>query len=198
MAQEIHDGSATAPGGAATSADLSNHVFSDPQDFLSTLKNNYSKIAQSDPSAIYKSDLILYADHGSDPRTKAAAEIALKHFDDLQAMPYAAAGWTNSKKEISPLDLKVDLQLMDKDSSAVEENHHFDRIYFEATYGLMAGIFGVGALASAEFPPLAIGFGALAAGGLYGIHNVSQDFDKQNQNAIDTMQKNIPTIKSWL
>lgn len=104
--------------------DLSHAVFANPVEFLTVLKNNYSKIDHATPGTpnlITKTDLKVYSEEGDDPQVRAAAKVAYLHFDELQelaGMP-AVNGRKendhtinhNSTKAISRSDLDIDLDM---------------------------------------------------------------------------------------
>jgi hypothetical protein len=61
---------------------LSQQVFSNPQDFLKTLRDDFPKLSYGN-DVITKQALQEYIAHGEDPKTKAAALIASDHFNTL-------------------------------------------------------------------------------------------------------------------
>lgn len=94
---------------------LSDAVFSNPIEFLTVLRDNYSRIVGPSEDSISKNDLLLCSENSSDQRLAAAAKIAYDHYDDLNAMPsdvnIQLGGNKSNTKGISRDDLTTDLDL---------------------------------------------------------------------------------------
>jgi hypothetical protein len=115
MAPQVNDSTTSPSHGSSESTGgvLSSQVFSNPQEFLQVLKADFPKIASSENGhmpVLTKNDLIIYAQSGDDPRGRAAAHIALDHFDDLYKM---STDWAHGEKipAISANDLDFDISL---------------------------------------------------------------------------------------
>jgi hypothetical protein len=171
MAKPVNDSTGSPPHSSSASADaaLSAYVFSNPQEFLQTLKNDFHKFGLPErrrldspgdaivgPDSITENDLIAYAHNGDDPKDRAAAQIAADHFDQLRRMSGSAA------LSITEDDLDVDMRLLQgRTTKEIAENVLGDGTLALVT-GITAAVSGTGAVLLSETPPVALGCGALA------------------------------------
>jgi len=73
----------------AASHNLSQEVFANPVDFLTTLKSTLPKANPDDPDNVSYRDLVAYAAGNVDPRGRAAAAIAAQHWPELRDLDNA-------------------------------------------------------------------------------------------------------------
>jgi hypothetical protein len=147
MPQEANDRSPSAPADASASSDLSSHVFSNPDAFIQTLREDFKQISHNSDT-LSRSDLQLYAEHGTDPRGKVAAQIAQEHYDELQSMMTKATWYPadNQTVGITDQDLKLDQQLMNSDASGIVHKDTDARTFEMGLQGMFT--VGCGALAA--------------------------------------------------
>lgn len=148
---------------------LSQHVFANPSDFLQTIENNFSKIAQTDPTFISKADLELYATTGKDEKTKAAARIAAEHYDELKSMhfsddllPLVDSGVKGNHKVLNYDEIEMDKKLYEgKMTSTTITRELRDGLFF----GVVGAAGAVGGVAGVLLnnPYIAIGAPVVAA-----------------------------------
>jgi hypothetical protein len=170
MGKPVNDstGSATHSSSASADATLSAYVFSNPQEFLQTLKNDFHKFGVSErarldspgdaivgPDAITENDLIVYAHSGVDPKDRAAAQIAADHFDQLRRMSGSTA------LSITEDDLDLDMRLLQGQTRKEIAEDVLGHGACAAVSAITAAIAGSGAVLLSESPPAALGFGAL-------------------------------------
>ena len=77
--------------GKMTSPEVSQVVFSNPQEFLQVIKADFARIEKAGAKQITKDDLQLYSQNGSDVKGRAAAAIAVKHYEQLQGIAHGSA-----------------------------------------------------------------------------------------------------------
>jgi hypothetical protein len=104
---------------ASSAAELSAQIFSDPKDFLNTLRSNFQEIAHGHDQ-ISALDLQDSATHGGSAKTRAAAKLALEHvqdFDKIRNQIYGTRGYKDGQF-ISKEDLDVAIDMNDHNTHA--------------------------------------------------------------------------------
>src|ERR1700679_2565731 len=163
---------------------LSKAMFENPVGFLSVLRARFSSIASLPGEEMTKNDLLIYSQNATnDPKGKAAAEIALSHFDQLTALTQEGRDLRLEKADGAPLyasidarDLQTDLDLyQNKVQSMVVWDEIFSGTVAAITTAATAGL-GTLTVASIECPPVSAAFAvatAISGAGLaYTVNNM--------------------------
>lgn len=143
-----------------TTAKLSTAVFDSPQEFLHVLRDLHKEIKNRDGDYATRQDYFYAAQHAKDPKQRAAAEIAGKHFDDIAKIDLILKADKSERQDvISSRDIEYAFKFL--------SGNYKPTLYWQQTKNIAAAAFGVGAAAAmgtltvlaAETPPLAIMFG---------------------------------------
>ena len=179
-------------------AALSNSVFNDPKEFLQILKDNHAEITQRGSEYATKQDFFYASEHATDPKLRAAAKIALNHFDEINAFDNVTRNDGNTGiHAIGKLDYERGLKYL-------SGNYKGDLYWQQAkniggTVGWAALTAAMGTLTavSVEIHPLAafMGLGAATMGGITGLYGYD-DYkypSMMHQRAADTRTR----LSSW-
>ena len=182
-----------APEAVQAHSALSQQVFSNPADFISTLQSHYNDIAP-DGAVITLPELELYAKNGSDPKTRAAASIAAANFDQLTSLPDSTFNYAQGMGGISDHDLKFDLDVATDNQSPVGDKQADDVRKALA----LSAVIAAAAVATAYYPPLGI-VGVPAVIGLsVAVGKEINNFSQESDNFQQQVQKANSTMGSWL
>jgi hypothetical protein len=178
---------------------LFDSVFTDPIDFLSTLKSVLPKANPGHPDDVSKADLVAYANNGDNAKDRAAAAVAAAHYDDLRKMPadlrplYQTPifGGLNANE----INFDIDMVKGNIQDDATKLRNHDWMVAAVNGAGSVASL--AGAAASVEVPPLAVLLaGVSVANAASGGYELSQA-----QGALDILradsQKDRQAIAAW-
>jgi hypothetical protein len=194
--REVGDSSAHAGNAQA----LSNQIFANPVDFLSTLKNDFKQISGGD-DAITKSQLEIYSEQGSDPKGRAAAALAAKNFDSLTHLGITEDTVLSGRGAIEKGDLDTDIAYAQGNLSSIKGND-IEQDVITGGSSAVVGAVGLVATALALESPVSVpgaiamgsftfSLGAAAAASVYGAFTAS--------GRIDTASQRVQSeIGSWI
>lgn len=177
---------------------LGNSVFNDPKEFLQILKEHHSEITQRGSEYATKQDFFYASEHASDPKLRAAAKIALNHFDEINAFDNVTRndGFTGISA-IGKLDYERGLNYLSGNYKSDLYWQQAKNIGGTAGWAALTAAMGTLTAVSVEIPPLAalLGLGAATMGGITGLYG----YDAYNypsmmhQRAADTKNR----LSSW-
>ena len=151
---------------------LSRSLFDNPREFLEVLRDHFTDLKQPGAYSLSRQDVSYAAEHAKDPKVKAAAEVASKHFDDLKDFDVVAPADRGAPESgISKTAIDRALKYLSgnyKPTLYWEETKNAGITAFSAAGTALMGTFSALTL---EAPPVAMlfGSGALALGGMTGI-----------------------------
>jgi len=169
---------------APEASNLSQAVFANPKDYLSTLQSVLPKANPRDPDNVTKDELIAYSKNGDNARDKAAAAIAANHFDQLRQLPttfkddYNIDGTTGlNRKEVG-----IDLDMATGNLQSQVNEYRQTELGKAAPWAAVSAISTGLAFVTAPVPPVAIGMGAEAgATAMPALHDVGKAFFAQQR-----------------
>jgi hypothetical protein len=157
---------ATTPPEATHAQNLSQQVFANPVDFLTTLKSILPKANPRDPDEVDKNDLIAYSVTGADAQGRAAASIAVAHFSQLTDLTNVTNANPNDPfyQTLSADKINDDINLVNKNvQGRTIESEALSAGATVAEAGVTA-VLGAATMAAApEAFPLAVGVGMATA-----------------------------------
>jgi hypothetical protein len=176
------------------SPEVSQVLFSDPKEFLQVLKKDFNRIKKSGATVITKDDLQLYSENGIDAEGRAAASIAVKHYDQLQGIAYGSKAGT----PIAEGDISRDIDYVTGNTDGIisEKNESSDKLALSATS--MALMCLRGARKAEEIPYLPYALGAVAGGLMIFDGFMLRDTFKQKTWTHKVAEEDKKMVKSWL
>jgi hypothetical protein len=196
---------------AASDGNIREQVFSDPKEFLQTLRQHYKEISGG-AGEITLPELLYTSEHAPDEKTRAAAVIAAEHIKELSEMtkddnsrfPDAAKNPTISQDD---LDFAVDMNDHKLLGRVAKE------VAGDLIFASLAGVQALGGLATAEMAiPVGETFfgGLLSTGGIplaalgiagwgaYTAGNLTYQAFKANSNMHAAADRNSAMFKQWI
>ena len=193
---------ATAPAVAEQGTNLSQHVFSDPRDFLKTIQDNFKEMADGH-NVISENDLKSDMKLGSTEQVRAAASIAELHFSDLAQL----TGSNGDTVGISKNDIGYATDMNNHNitgmaiTNAVMDASISAGGFVAGAIGLTAGIdqFAIGGAAiagtAAIVPTVAVGIGVMGVGvGVLGAYTAYKEYGNLSKDSYADQAK----YKSWM
>jgi hypothetical protein len=146
------------------SSNLSEAVFANPVDFLTTLKTVLPKANPADPDKVTQNDLIKYSKNGDNQKDREAAATAAVHYNDLRQLPtdFNLLYKNVLKDGLSAKEVGLDIDLAAGKLQGDESNLQSVNYRDAAVTGVVTAGATVAAIASVEFPPAAFVIGTVA------------------------------------
>lgn len=195
------------PSTSSSQMSLSQDTFKNPQEFLSVLRKDFKQIA-GDDNLITKEDLLIYSAYGEDRECRAAAKIALKHFDDMNELARfrSVSGRDYNYHEIrgrhvkaiSSLDLEVATDTTNGNLGlhiALQEIEGVGRTLGAGIIAVACGIGTIAGLAAPPIVPVALGLGTVmwtVGTGFYGYNTYNAPGEIRALS-----QRNQTMLASW-
>jgi hypothetical protein len=176
------------------STQVSQTVFSNPKEFLQVLKDDFNSIAKSGASEFTKDDLQLYSEHGTDEKGRAAAAIAVKHYDQLQRIASGSASANPIKKD----DLDEDIKYVTGDIDSIVSRNRSKDTKLALTATAIGQYCARTALKTEKIPALSIGLGVVSLGAIVLDGFLATDIVKQKARTQKVAEENKNMVKSWL
>jgi hypothetical protein len=202
MTAELPNHAIDAPKAGSSAADsnhLSQVVFANPQDFLTTLQSILPKVNPADPDDVGKSDLINYSTRGDNAQDKAAAAIAANHFDQLRQLPTTIFGdySIGDKTGLNQVEVGLDRELASGNLQPEIQVRQMQDAVIAIGSGATAAVLGACAGLGVEAPPVALVLGAAAVtAGILGAGTVLDAVTLQSRAASKSTQDRS-ILASW-
>jgi hypothetical protein len=183
------------------SSNLRAQVFSDPVDFLKTIKDNFGEISHGHQS-ISLDDLKAEAQFGSTAKIRAASEIAADHVLDLGGI--ATDSFPSKKGTVQPIekgDLDFAIDMANHNTGGYAFSSAALKGYFSAGLGVAGGAltaFGTGAVIGEGVAVATVGALGLGVAGLGAAAYLGYEAYHANAQYKQLADQDSAMFRSWI